>query len=114
MQEERIKMMEQIEEEKHKEKFTELHDIGFNDKTKSTEKLDMAELREQHMKLTNKIAESQKKVLEEGLRRNRKSSQFEKREVRKSINNLELLANDKNELRRSQQKLQGFTRPHRL
>jgi len=53
------------------------------------------------MKLTNKIAESQKKVLEEGLRRNRKSSQFEKREVRKSINNLELLANDKNELRRS-------------
>ena len=53
-------------------------------------KLDMAELREQHKRLTDKINESAKKMLEDGLRRNRKSSQYEKREeVRKSVTNLE-------------------------
>lgn len=69
-------MMEQIEEEKEKqkEKKLEASENIFNDKRQSMEKLDMAELKEQHRKLTNKIAESQKKVLEEGLRRNRKSS----------------------------------------
>ena len=48
----------------------------FKDLAKgNADKLNMADLIEQHRQLTEKIAASQKKVLEEGLRRNRNSSQ---------------------------------------
>jgi len=59
-------------------------------KSKQLDKLNMAELQEQHKKLKEKINESQRKVLEEGLRRQRRSHNFERQELRKSIQNLEM------------------------
>ena len=62
-------MMNSIEEEEEQR----------NERSKSREsikkgQLNMAELRKQHDELKEKINESKQKVLEEGLRRQRKSS----------------------------------------
>ena len=69
----------------------------------------MAELKEQHKKLTDKINESQKKVLEDGLRRarDRRKSNKDRKEVRKSINTLELSAESPIPQRLSSQNVGG-------
>ncbi len=89
-------MMRSIEEEKERDRSKSQegsqNDSVSGEKQKSSvEKLNMADLNEQHKKLKDKIEASQQKVLEEGLRRKRKSSYGDQRlEIRKSINNLEL------------------------
>lgn len=95
-------MMRSIEEEEFEgNKSQGSHHVGFaSDTKKSKEKLNMAELRASHKKLQDKIAESQKKVLEEGLRRQRLSSNIDREQVRKSITNLEL-GTDATEMRES-------------
>ena len=65
--------------------------LFFKDLAKgNTEKLNMADLIEQHRQLTEKIAASQKKVLEEGLRRNRNSSQLVGETHKRSASNLDI------------------------
>ena len=77
-------MMRSIEEEKERDRSKSQegsqNDSVLGEKQKSSvEKLNMADLNEQHKKLKDKIEASQQKVLEEGLRRKRKSSYGDQR-----------------------------------
>ena len=78
--------MEQIKEE---------GDNQSNDSHEKKNRLNMAELFEEHQQFIDKIAESQKKVLEEGiLRNNKKKKLFQANDLmqaRKSIASIDLL-----------------------